>query len=62
VRRDETVERQIDLVCNSLLPGGKPQERILNITTLAARYGVQITRRLQEVLSLDTSQHQVVDI
>ena len=59
-RRNETIERHLDTICNSLFPEKKQQERILNIGSFIARYGLSVIPRLTDSLSLDTSEHQVV--
>ena len=61
-RRNETIERHLDSICNSLFPGKKLQERVLNISSFIARYGLDVIPRLQEKLSIDTHEHQVVDL
>jgi uncharacterized protein YllA (UPF0747 family) len=61
-RRNEVIERHLDTICNSLFPAKKLQERVLNISSFVARYGFEIIPRLQERLSLDTSEHQVVEL
>ena len=61
-RRNEMIERHLDAICNSLFPEKKQQERMLNIGSFIARYGLGIITRLQDVLSLDTREHQVVEL
>jgi uncharacterized protein YllA (UPF0747 family) len=61
-RRDEILARHLDGIGNSLFPDRKFQERILNVTSFLSRYGIGIIRRLDESLSLDSRQHQVVEI
>ena len=61
-RRNELIERYLDLVCNSLFPEKKQQERVLNISSFIARYGMGTIPRLVEGLSLDTREHQVVQL
>jgi uncharacterized protein YllA (UPF0747 family) len=61
-RRDETLERHLETIANSLFPEKKLQERVLNITSFLARYGLGFISRLQESVSLDSREHQVVDI
>ena len=38
-RRQETELSQIERARTALLPGGKPQERVLNVVPFLARYG-----------------------
>jgi hypothetical protein len=61
-RRNELMERHLDLVCNSLFPEKKQQERVLSITSFIARYGIGTIPRLVKGLSLDTREHQVVQL
>jgi uncharacterized protein YllA (UPF0747 family) len=59
-RRNEIIERHLDSMCNTLFPEKKPQERVVNICSYVARYGLGILPRLTECLSIDTRDHQVV--
>jgi uncharacterized protein YllA (UPF0747 family) len=61
-RRDETIERHLDAISNSLFPEKKPQERVVNVLSFLARYGRPFLPRLMEQLSIDTNEHQVVEI
>lgn len=61
-RCDETLERHLDGIGNSLYPEKKLQERVLNVTSFLARYGTGFIDRLDESLSLDSRQHQLVEI
>jgi bacillithiol synthase len=61
-RRNETLERHLDTIGNALFPEKKLQERVLNITSFLVRYGVGLLPVLEEVLSLDSRSHQVVEI
>jgi uncharacterized protein YllA (UPF0747 family) len=61
-RRNETIERHVETMSNALFPEKHQQERILNITSFIARYGLGIIPRLIEGLSLDTREHQVVEL
>ena len=61
-RRDETLERQLEAIGNSLFPEKKLQERVLNITSFLVRYGLSILPRLEQDLDLNSRQHQVVTI
>jgi len=61
-RRNETLERHLDTIGNSLFPEKKLQERVLNITSFLVRYGLAFLPRLEETLSLDSRAHQVVEI
>jgi uncharacterized protein YllA (UPF0747 family) len=61
-RRNELLDRHIDAICNSLFPEKKQQERILNVSSFVARYGIGMIPRLRDSLSLDTREHQVVEL
>jgi uncharacterized protein YllA (UPF0747 family) len=61
-RRNELIERHLDAICNSLFPEKKQQERMLNVSSFIARYGSGFIPRLSDCLSLDTREHQVVDL
>jgi uncharacterized protein YllA (UPF0747 family) len=61
-RRDELLERHLDAILNSLFPGKKLQERVINIASFLDRYGFGIVRELGSRLSLDTREHQVLEI
>ena len=61
-RRNETLERQLEAIGNSIFPEKKLQERVLNITSFLARYGLSILPHLEQTLDLDSRQHQVIEI
>jgi bacillithiol synthase len=61
-RRNEMLERHLELITNSLFPEKKLQERLLNITSFVVRYGLGLIRRLETQLDLDSREHQVVQI
>jgi uncharacterized protein YllA (UPF0747 family) len=61
-RRNELIERHLDAVCNSLFPEKKQQERVLNVSSFVSRYGPGVVSRLLDSLSLDTREHQVVEL
>jgi uncharacterized protein YllA (UPF0747 family) len=48
-KRFEAVTRQLDLVAQSLWPGTKPQERVINVSVYWNRYGRMWLDRLLEV-------------
>jgi uncharacterized protein YllA (UPF0747 family) len=60
-KRNETVERHLESIANSLFPEKKLQERVINITSFLVRYGDAIIEQLQKNLNLDT-QHQLLRI
>jgi uncharacterized protein YllA (UPF0747 family) len=61
-RRNEALERHLDTIVNSLYPEKKLQERVINVTSFLARYGTGFVARLEESLSLDSREHQIVEI
>jgi len=61
-RRNETLERHLDSVLNSLFPDKKLQERVINITSFLVRYGLGLIHRLEEALDLNSTEHQVIEI
>ena len=61
-RRNETLERHLEAIANSIFPEKKLQERVINVNSFLVRYGFGFVRRLEEVLSLDSREHQVIEI
>jgi uncharacterized protein YllA (UPF0747 family) len=61
-RRDETLERHLDAITNSLFPEKKLQERVINVTSFLVRYGLGFVGRLEEALHLDSREHQVIEL
>jgi bacillithiol biosynthesis cysteine-adding enzyme BshC len=61
-RKDETLRRQFDRARALAFPGGKPQERALNLAFFVNRYGPALGERLIEVLPIDTDRHYVVTL
>jgi uncharacterized protein YllA (UPF0747 family) len=61
-RRNETLERHLEAITNSIYPEKKLQERVTNVSSYLVRYGFGFIRRLEEVLSLDSREHQVIEI
>jgi uncharacterized protein YllA (UPF0747 family) len=61
-RRDETLDRHLDTILNSLYPEKKLQERVINILSFLTRYGFGLLPQLETKLSLDTTAHQVLEI
>jgi len=61
-RRDGILERQLDGIGNSLFPEKKLQERVLNVTSFLVHFGTGLIGRLDESLSLDSRNHQIVEI
>jgi uncharacterized protein YllA (UPF0747 family) len=61
-RRNEVMEKQLETVTNSMFPEKKLQERVLNVTSFLARYGFGLLKRVEDAVTLDTTQHQIIDI
>jgi bacillithiol synthase len=61
-RRNETLERHLEAITNSVFPEKKLQERVVNVNSFLVRYGLGFIQRLEEVLSLDSREHQVIEI
>jgi uncharacterized protein YllA (UPF0747 family) len=61
-RRNETLERHLEAITNSIFPEKKLQERVLNISSFLVRYGFGFIGRLEEALSLDSREHQIIEI
>ncbi len=61
-RRNETLERHVDTIANSIFPEKKLQERVINVTSFLVRYGLNFVGRLEEELNLDSREHQVIEI
>jgi uncharacterized protein YllA (UPF0747 family) len=61
-RRNETLERHLEAIANSLYPDKKLQERVINVSSFLVRYGFDFIRRVEEVLSLDSREHQVIEL
>ena len=61
VARDETMQRRIDTLFESLLPHGSLQERELNVLTLLNKYGAGIIDWLYGCIDLNDKNHRVVN-
>jgi bacillithiol biosynthesis cysteine-adding enzyme BshC len=61
-RKDDTLRRQFERARALAFPGGKPQERVLNLTFFVNRYGLALGERLVEVLPLETDKHYVLTL
>jgi uncharacterized protein YllA (UPF0747 family) len=62
LRRNVALERHLDAIVSSLFPEKKLQERVLNVTSFLVRYGLGFIERLEAAVSLDSSDHQIVEI
>lgn len=61
-KRNETLEKHIEAITNSLYPEKKLQERVINITSFLVRYGPGVIGSLERALDLDSREHQLVEI
>ena len=61
-RRNQIMDRRLDLIVNALFPDKKLQEREINIVSFVSRYGMDAINRIDERLSLDVRGHQFVGI
>jgi uncharacterized protein YllA (UPF0747 family) len=60
VTRDETTQRRIDTLFDSLLPHGSLQERELNVLTLLNKYGTGLIDWLYGSIDLNDKGHRVL--
>lgn len=60
IEKDETINGQITSMHNSLLPNGRLQERTLNFSVFANRYGPQFIDWLYDAIDLNDNDHRVV--
>jgi uncharacterized protein YllA (UPF0747 family) len=61
-KRNQTMERHLDAISNALFPEKKIQERVVNVTSFIARYGLGFITELQGKLTLDSRWHQIVEV
>lgn len=61
-RRHQNIRAQLDRAASHLVPGGAPQERVLSPIHFLNRYGPGLIPHLLESLSLDTAEHQSLDV
>lgn len=60
VQRDEMVNRRLSALFTSVLPEGKLQERLINVTSFVARYGPGFVNWIDESIDLDDRGHRVL--
>lgn len=60
IRRDETINRQIETAFTALVPHKHLQERTLNITTYLNLYGFYLIDWIYEAIDLDDKAHRVI--
>jgi bacillithiol biosynthesis cysteine-adding enzyme BshC len=61
-RQKEEVRTQLEKAHANLRPGGALQERTVNVAYYLNKYSVDLIANLRDVLSTDTSSHQVVSL
>ena len=61
-RRNDLMEKHLEAIANSLFPDKKLQERQINVASFIARYGAGFIKRFSDALSLDSTQHQIIEI
>jgi uncharacterized protein YllA (UPF0747 family) len=61
-RKDETLRRQFTHAKTQACPGGHPQEREVGFVYFLNKYGPALVDRLDEELSFEQGQHQVIAI
>lgn len=62
VRKDETVERQLRLAFNCLVPNGLLQERVLNVHSFLNKYGEHFIDTVYAAVDLSNMDHRVIDL
>ena len=58
----DQLRAQLEKAMINLYPGGKPQERALSVLYFLNKYGLNFLTVLHDQLSLDTAEHQVVEL
>ena len=61
-RNHEQIGQAVEKARTSLFPGGKLQERVISPLFFAGKHGLDLPGILIDTLSLETDQHQVVDL
>lgn len=59
-RRDEVKSRRLEQLREAVLPGGKPQERVLTTAHFQGKYGDDLVRAFWEQMDLDPTYLQVI--
>lgn len=58
--RTQIIDRHLEILSNSLYPGGAPQERCINFLSFVAHSGSALVTRLLEEVDLACRDHQVI--
>ena len=61
-RNNEQIGRMVEKTTGALFPTGKLQERVVSPLYFVGKHGPDLPQRLIDELSLDVSEHQVLDI
>jgi uncharacterized protein YllA (UPF0747 family) len=61
-RNHEQIGQSIEKAAHSLFPGGKLQERVVSPLFFVGKHGLDLPEKLIDMLSLETDQHQIVDL
>jgi bacillithiol synthase len=61
-KRNDLMEKHLEAIANSLFPEKKLQERQLNVTSFVGRYGSAFLKHLENAVSLNPSEHQIVEL
>lgn len=61
-RKHETIVRQLEKVKNSVFPENALQERVINFTYFANKYGINFFKWLINELAIDKFEHQVIEL
>lgn len=62
IRNDETLNRQLDSLFNSLLPKGALQERSVNVFTYLNKFGPGFIDWLYDAIDLEDKGHRIIDL
>jgi uncharacterized protein YllA (UPF0747 family) len=61
-RRNEVLDRQLNALTERLFPERKLQERVVNVVSFLARYGLNLVPMMDARMELDGSFHQIVEL
>ena len=60
IRKDETINRQLETTFTSLLPHKHLQERTLNVVSVMNKYGIYAIDWIYEAIDLDDKGHRII--
>ncbi len=61
-RRDEVLDRHLNMLTSRLFPEHKLQERVVNVTSFLGRYGLNLIPMMDRALELNGEVHQVIEL